>query len=396
MGHGCENDEQPSSRDQPPATSDGRPLQRPAKTDKNNPMTPAGECFPATAAAALRAAIADAGGNEVFVLGTLTRGRVNDVRVLARGHRRAAPAIMQVARPGEVVIHNHPSGTLQPSDADLAVASALGNNGVAAFIVDNAVESVYVVVEPLSAPTTQPLDGGAAVGLLGPDGAVGAILQGYEHRPQQLAKLRAVGDASNDEGVLSVEAGTGPGKSLASLVPAILWSQANRQRVVVSTHTITLQEQLIAKDLPLLVERAGLSCRTALVKGRGNYLCRRKAAQVEAQGAQLIEDDLFQELRQVLAWARQASDGSLAGLAVRPRPEVWEQVVSENDNCLRARCPYSSPCFFYGARRAAAAADVIVVNHHLLLADLALRAEVGNYTQNAVLPPSARVIVDEA
>src|SRR5262249_7414542 len=137
-------------------------------------------------------------------------------------------------------------------------------------------------------------------------------------------------------------------------------------------------------------------CRSALVKGRGNYLCRRKAAQAEAQGSQLIEDDLFQELRQVLAWAKQTKDGSLADLAVRPRPEVWEHVVSESDNCLRARCPYYSSCFFYEARRAAAAADVLVVNHHLLLADLALRSEIQNYTQNAVLPPSARVILDEA
>src|SRR5262245_2477126 len=303
---------------------------------------------------------------------------------------------MHVPRPGEVVIHNHPSGRLVPSDADLAVASALGNNGVGAYIVDAAVSEVYVVVEPLVAPRVEPLDGAAAVDLLGPDGAVGAALSGYELRPQQLTMLRAVADAFNDDEVLSVEAGTGTGKSLAYLVPAILWSQANRRRVVISTHTINLQEQPIKKDLPLLVEGAGLTCRTALVKGRGNYLCRRKAAQAHTQGALLVEDDLLQELGQILAWATQTSDGSLADLPVRPRPEVWEQVVSEHDNCLRARCPFYSTCFFYGARRAAAAADVLVVNHHLLLSDLALRSDTGNYTQNAVLPPSARVIIDEA
>src|SRR5215470_15901524 len=316
------------------------------------------ERFTPAAAAALRDAITDAGGNEVFLLGALTDGLVADVRVLARGNRGAVPAILHVPRPGEVVIHNHPGGLLVPSDADLAVAAALE--------------------------------------LLGPHGAVGTALAGYEHRPQQLAMLRAVSDAFNDDEVLSVEAGTGTGKSLAYLVPAILWSRANQRRVVVSTHTINLQEQLIRKDLPLLSERAGLTCRSALVKGRGNYLCRRKAAQAEAQGSQLIEDDLFQELRQVLAWAKQTKDGSLADLVVRPRPEVWEHVVSESDNCLRARCPYYSTCFFYEARRAAAAADVLVVNHHLLLADLALRSEIQNYTQNAVLPPSPRVIIDEA
>lgn len=359
-------------------------------------MADVSERFTAAATAALRAAIVDAGGNEVFLLGTLADGRVQDVRVLARGNRRAVPAIMEVPRPGEVVIHNHPSGTLVPSDADLQIGAALGNNGVGTYIVDNSVAAVYVIVEPLTAPRVVPIDGSAAADLLGPRGVVGAALAGYEHRPQQLAMLRAVSDAFNDEEVLSVEAGTGTGKSLAYLIPAILWSQANRQRVVVSTHTINLQEQLIGKDLPLLIERAGLTCRAALVKGRGNYLCRRKAAQVDAQAAQLVEDDLLQELRQILEWAAHTTDGSLADLPVRPRPDVWEQVVSEHDNCLRARCPFYSSCFFYGARRAAAAADLLVVNHHLLMADLALRSEVGDYTQNAVLPPSARVIIDEA
>src|SRR4029453_10472673 len=125
-------------------------------------MTDARERFTAAAAAALRDAIADAGGNEVFVLGTLAGGLVSDVRVLARGNRGAVPAIMHVPRPGEVVIHNHPSGRLIPSDADLAVASALGKNGGGAYMVDAAVRAVYVVVEPLVAPRVEPLDGAAA------------------------------------------------------------------------------------------------------------------------------------------------------------------------------------------------------------------------------------------
>ncbi|HSQ00823.1 MAG TPA: helicase C-terminal domain-containing protein [Candidatus Dormibacteraeota bacterium] len=354
------------------------------------------ERFSSAAAAALREAIVDAGGNEVFALGVLADGLISAVRILARGNRHAAPAIMQVPRPGEVVVHNHPSGVLQPSDADLSIASALGNGGVGAYIVDNAVSALYVVVEPHRVEAPSAVDATAAAALLSPDGAVGAALDGFEERPQQLAMLRAVSTAFNDDGILSVEAGTGTGKSLAYLVPAILWSRANQQRVVISTHTINLQEQLVQKDLPLLTQRAGLEARVALVKGRGNYLCKRKAAQAEAQPAQLVEDELLGELRQVLEWAKQTGDGSLADLAVRPRPEVWEQVVSENDNCLRARCPFYSTCFFYSARRTAAAADIVVVNHHLLMADLALRAEVGDYTQSGVLPPSGRVIIDEA
>ncbi len=353
--------------------------------------------FSEEAQLATRAAIRDAGGNEVFLLGTLDdSGAVASVRVLARGNRGAVPALLQIPRPGEVVIHNHPSGDLTPSGADLDIASALGNDAVGAFIVDNDVRSIYVVVEPHRPESTTRIDGSAERDLLSPGGAVAAALEGYEHRPQQLEMLHAVVGAFNDGTTLTVEAGTGTGKSLAYLIPAVDWALRNRERVIVSTHTIHLQEQLIGKDLPLLTEKVGRDVRAVLVKGRGNYLCQRKAAQVRSQPAQLIEDDLARELAEVLAWAERTKDGSLGDLAVRPRPEVWEQVVSENDNCLRARCPHYSTCFFYTARRNAALADLIVVNHHLLMADLALRAELGSYSQNAVLPPANRIIVDEA
>jgi ATP-dependent DNA helicase DinG len=355
------------------------------------------ERFTTAAAGALRSAISDAGGNEVFLLGTLDdQAVVTSVRVLARGNRHAVPALLQVPRPGELVIHNHPSGTLAPSDADLSVAAALGNNGVGSYIVDNAVTDLYVVVEPHVTAAPKKLAPQHAATLLAPGGAVAARLEGYEQRPQQMQMLEAVTAAFNDATTLTVEAGTGTGKSLAYLLPAISWSLLNRERVVVSTHTINLQEQLIKKDLPFLTQHAGLECTTALVKGRGNYLCRRKAAQASAQGTLLVEDADQHELSELLAWAARTTDGSLSDLPVRPRREVWEHVVSENDNCLRARCPYYSTCFFYEARRGAAKADVIVVNHHLLMADLALREQIGSYTQNAVLPPARRVIIDEA
>src|SRR5215470_2186039 len=134
------------------------------------------ERFTSAAAAAVRGAITDAAGNEVFLLGTLSGGLVAEVRVLARGNRWAVPAILHTPRPGEVVIHNHPSGVLVPSDADLAVASTLGNNGIGAFIVDNRVDEVYVVVEPFTPARTQPVDRDAALGLLGPGGAIGSAL----------------------------------------------------------------------------------------------------------------------------------------------------------------------------------------------------------------------------
>jgi len=237
---------------------------------------------------------------------------------------------------------------------------------------------------------------GPTTRLLAPGGAVAAHLPGYEHRPQQLDMLAAVTAAFENDATLTVEAGTGTGKSLAYLLPAIEWSLRKQERVLVSTHTINLQEQLVHTDLPFLTRQAGLACTTALVKGRGNYLCQRKAAQVAAQGSLLVEDEHQRELAAVMDWAQRTTDGSLGDLPVRPHPAVWEQVVSENDNCLRARCPYYGTCFFYTARRAAAKADLVVVNHHLLMADLALRDQTRDYEDSAVLPPARRVIIDEA
>lgn len=353
--------------------------------------------FSEKAIGALQAAVVDAGGNEVFFLGSVDpEGCVTSVRVLARGHRSAVPALLKIPRPGEVIIHNHPSGKLQPSDADLNIASAVGDNGVGTYIVNNTVTDVYVVVEPHVEEARKLIAPKMAAGWLAPGGSIAGKLTGYEHRPEQLRMLEAVTAAFNQDEILTVEAGTGTGKSLAYLLPSIAWSVANQERVVVSTHTINLQEQLILKDLPFLTQIKGMECTTALVKGRGNYVCKRKAKLAEEQGGFLLEEEHSRELRELLAWAKNSKDGSLSDLPVRPRPEVWEQVISENDNCLRARCDFYSTCFFYSARRAAAKADIIVVNHHLLMADLALRDELGSYTQNAVLPPSRRVIIDEA
>ncbi len=359
-------------------------------------MEGADQRFTDQARQALRLAIGDAQGNEVFVLGTLVSGTVAEVRVLARGHSNAVPALLRIPRSGEVVIHNHPSGDLRPSGPDLQVASALGDDGVGFYIVDNGVDRAYAVVEPLAKRREVPVDADVAHNILGADGVLAKNLPEYEHRPPQLQMMEAVVEAFNDKEVLLAEAGTGTGKSLAYLIPSILWATANRGRVIVSTHTINLQEQLTTKDLPQLAEQAGLEFTAALVKGRGNYLCQRKAAQVEQQPSLLIEDEFTRELNNVIAWSKKTSNGSLSDLAVRPHHQVWEQVVSESDNCLRARCPFYSKCFFYNARREAAAADVLVVNHHLLLTDLALRNETENRTQNAVLPPATRIVIDEA
>lgn len=348
------------------------------------------------AQAALRTAIVEAHGNEVFCLGrTDADRRVNTVEVLARGHKRAVPAILQLCRPGDVVIHNHPGGNLTPSDADLEIASRLGGMGVGFYIIDNRSEQLYRVVEALSPPTRRTVEPEQVAALLAPGGKVSTALVGFEERPEQLRMAFAVLEAFNGDRIALVEAGTGTGKSLAYLVPALLWALANEERVVVSTNTINLQEQLIRKDLPFLQRASGLDFRVELVKGRGNYLCRRRLETAVAEPG-LFDAGQAGELVDLRAWAAQTADGSREELPVPPSDQLWDEVCCEADQCARAQCRHFNSCFFHQARRRAAQADLLVVNHALLLADLALRQQTDNYTAAAVLPPFDRLVLDEA
>jgi len=345
----------------------------------------------------MRSAIAGAGDNEVFFAGYLDEARrVVQVKPVARGHRSAVPAVLEVAREADVVIHNHPSGQLTPSDADLAIAGHLNGFSVAFYIVNNPVSRIYVVVEPFSRREITELDFEQAASPLRPGGPISAVLSGYEERPQQIEMIDVVCLAFNQDKVAAIEAGTGTGKTLAYLLPAIQWSLQNRERVVVSTNTINLQEQLIKKDIPLLKKCLDLEFDAVLVKGRSNYACLRKVNEIDAEFDLMAAEEDREELRQLISWARRSKDGSKSDLSQIPRPEIWEQLASESDTCTRGKCPFFRNCFVNRARRLASRANILVVNHHLLFADLALRHEISGLNEAAVLPPYQRIVFDEA
>jgi ATP-dependent DNA helicase DinG len=234
--------------------------------------------------------------------------------------------------------------------------------------------------------------------ILGPGGRIAARLPHYEHRRQQLDMAEAVERAIEGPHHLVVEAGTGVGKSFAYLVPAIL-AAAGRQdseeatsRVVVSTHTISLQEQLIEKDLPLLRSVMPQEFSAVLVKGRGNYLSLRRLQNALSRAAGLFHDpEEFDQLRQLRQWAEETGDGSLSDLDFRPLPAVWDEVASDHGNCMGRQCPMHARCFYYKARRRMQHAQILVVNHALFFTDLALRRE-----NVSLLPKFGVVIFDEA
>jgi len=345
----------------------------------------------------IRAEIERAGGREVCFLAEVDEERrVLEPRAVSRGNFDAVIAAAREAREGGVMLHNHPSGVLEPSDADMRVAGQLYERGIGSAIVDNEATRLYVVVEPPPPRDIVPLDPDALDGLLGPAGPLAALHDGYEDRPGQREMLRAVTRRFNEGGVGVVEAGTGTGKSLAYLLPAVRWAQENAERTVISTNTINLQEQLAGKDLPLVQRIIGGEVRWALVKGRGNYVSIRRALLAAETQVSLFEEDRSAEVEALLEWMRATEDGSLSDLAFQPSEELWEEVQSDPDVCLRARCPHFQQCFYQRSRREAAAAELLVVNHHLLFTDLAVRRATQNYTQSAVLPAYKRLILDEA
>ncbi len=349
------------------------------------------------AAAAVRAAIRLAGGREVcFVCKVDEREVIVGARVVARGDIKSVLALPGFAQRGELLLHNHPSGNLEPSGPDLEIAARMHDAGVGFAIVDNEASEVYVVVEVPRERRQAPVDVRGVDALLGAAGPIARLHQRYEDRASQRGFARTIARLYNGGGIGVLEAGTGVGKSLGYLVPALRWAAQNGERTVVSTNTINLQEQLVGKDLPFLARALeDQPVRFALLKGWHNYVCLLRLEQARGAGATLFDPGSVADMEAIAAWAERTGDGSLSDLVTPPKPDVWDEVAAEPDLCLRLQCPHFDRCFLFAARRQAAQADVIVVNHHLLLADLAVRRASQKWDDSAVLPPYSRLVIDE-
>ena len=228
--------------------------------------------------------------------------------------------------------------------------------------------------------------------MLSEDGPVARRLDDFEVRPQQSQMAAAVAETLQRRSHLLVEAGTGIGKSFAYLIPAIAQVVDHRERVIICTNTISLQEQLVQKDIPLLNAVIPQEFSAVLVKGRSNYLSlRRLKLASERQGRLLAGDVEAHSLHAIEDWAYSTRDGSLATLPQLARPGVWDHAQSDSGNCMGKRCPTYDKCFFQAARRRMENGDLLICNHALFFADLALRARGGG-----ILPKYDHVIIDEA
>jgi ATP-dependent DNA helicase DinG len=219
-------------------------------------------------------------------------------------------------------------------------------------------------------------------------GPLAASLSGYRLRPQQLEMAQAIHDAIEQRKVLVAEAGTGTGKTFAYLVPALL----SGGKVIVSTGTKTLQDQLFNRDLPAVREALKAPVTVAMLKGRANYVCHHHLESAQAEGRFLSRDDVH-HLHEIGRFAQRSQTGDKSELAIVPETAaIWASVTSTRDNCLGQDCSHYKECFVMEARKRAQAADVVVVNHHLFFADVMLRDE----GVAELLPAANTVIFDEA
>jgi ATP-dependent DNA helicase DinG len=345
----------------------------------------------------MRSEIHHSNGNEVFFSGNVnSSGVIEKIRVCARGHQNAVTAVFEQLQLREVVIHNHPSGNLTPSEADLELSVVFSRNGHGVYIVDNDVANVYVVIEPFFPSEAQRLDSAALKDIFESSKGMTKVIDDYEYRPQQLEMMESIADAFNNESISVIEAPTGVGKTLAYLVPAVHWAVENKSRVVISTRTINLQEQILFKDIPLLQKVIGADFSVALVKGRNNYLCRKRLDKELSEVTLFDENNEKDVLKSIWEWSEKTTDGSLAELPFSPPPELWERICSDADSCTASICYGTKNCFLTKARREVAKADIIIVNHHLLFSDLSIKKELGNFNALGVLPSFDRLIMDEA
>ncbi len=330
-------------------------------------------------------ALPDATAAKDLFLALVERGLQMDLAVLQEINRMAAHSRWRLQ---QVFLD------LERERARTAFASNIREQLLAKGNLDEAALGLVLdhreLMEPLHAADSRvPLDENELAGLLGPDGLFAQRFPGYEHRPQQIEMLKAVVRAFNDGGQALIEAGTGIGKSLAYLLPAIHFAVRNGRRVVVSTNTINLQDQLCIKDIPDLRKVLPIEFRTALLKGRSNYLCLRRLGLFRRSDS--LEEQEAQVLAKILAWLPVTETGDSAELALREHEfSIWLKVQAEQETCLGDRCPHlrKGRCFLYRARSRAEAAHIIVVNHALLLSDMMVA--------NRVLPEYHHLIIDEA
>jgi ATP-dependent DNA helicase DinG len=348
--------------------------------------------FTVGAISKIKSEIQAADGNEVLFFGwTDENSLVEKVEPAARGNDVSVAVPIKQSFIPDVIIHNHPDGPLSPSNQDVRISSLIAQRGVGFFIINNDVTKVYVVIEPVAKVKRRKLDAVKLSRFVSRGEALSEILPNFEERDGQLTMIQSVSDAFNKDTIALIEAGTGIGKSIAYLIPSIEWSIENRERVIISTNTINLQEQLLYKDIPDLESLFEDRFSYILMKGRGNYVCLNRVSEAKQDLFSFIDDEEEEQFQAIFEWIERTEDGSLSDLTFVPKRSLWEKINSQTETCLGGDCDFFAECFINKVKRRAVASNIVVTNHHYLLADASLGS-----AGNSILPSFDRVIFDEA
>ena len=360
--------------------------------------------FTAEAIRLARYFISQNDGNEIVMVGRVgPDGKVCDLRRAAMGDAGSVPAVIATAQPGEILIHNHPSGNVNPSGADIEVAARAAERSVASYIVDNDVVNIFPVVERIEPENAEiePVDLEEVAEIFSKNGRLAQSDSTFEFRRPQTEMALNVAEAINSSSILVAEAGTGTGKSFAYLVPALQYVSKNKgRRVVISTSTIVLQEQLFNKDIPALLRKLDVSdVGTVVLKGRSNYLCKRRYADFRMGSVQTkIDDEASQKtidaVEEIDRWLNYTDDGSRSNMNSAIGHDIWNEICADELACEKSKCRFFSSCFFFKARRRANFASIILVNHHILMADVSMKSTEDE--GEGIIPKFDILVIDEA
>ena len=296
----------------------------------------------------------------------------------------------------EVVIRITKPNQLYPNDLELELSEELFNRRSIAYCLLSSDLDDFYFIQDIDRSNLEKID---IEDYFSEDGILVSEIKGFEHRHEQEEMAKNIQNAINDNRKIIVEAGTGTGKTLAYLIPAIKWAIANKKKVIIATNTINLQEQLLLKDIPLAKSVIKDEFSYALVKGRTNYLCKRLFTELSLGKSVDIETfsmEAREQIEYILKWGNKTKTGDKAELPFEVYPDVWELVQSTTELCLGKKCPFRKECFHMKTRMKKMEADILISNHHVFFSDLNVRAETDFDSEYLILPRYDMVIFDEA
>ena len=296
----------------------------------------------------------------------------------------------------EVVIRTTKPNQLYPSDMELELSEELYTRRNIAYCLLSSDLDDFYFVQDIDRIFLEEID---IENYFAKDGILAKEIKGFEYRQEQEEMAQYIQEAINEDKKIIVEAGTGTGKTLAYLIPAIKWAVANKKKVIIATNTINLQEQLLLKDIPLAKSIIKDEFSYVLVKGRNNYVCKRLFNEL-ALGKNIdigtFSIEAREQIEYILKWGNKTKTGDKAELPCEVYPDVWELVQSTTELCLGKKCPYRKECFYMKTRMEKMEADILISNHHVFFADLNVRAETDFDSEYLILPRYDMVIFDEA